>query len=105
LRSLGYRTLEAHDATSAIEMMKLAGSIDLLLTDLVMPGLDGRALASHLLRDHPSLKILFMSGYSEHAAVKTAALGPADHFIAKPFTSSDLSIAVRRTLDNDSRAP
>jgi CheY-like chemotaxis protein len=99
LRSLGYRTIQAHDATSAIEAIASASDgVDLLLTDLVMPGIDGRALAARLLRDYPRLKVVFMSGYTEHAAVKTAALGPDDHFIAKPFRVDDLSAALRRAL-------
>ena len=99
LRSLGYRTIEARDAATAVQAMaSTGGRVDLLLTDLVMPGLDGRALATTLLREHPSLKVLFMSGYSEHAAVKTAALGPDDHFIEKPFGVADLCSAIRRAL-------
>jgi hypothetical protein len=99
LRSLGYRTLDACDASTAIDTLAAdPRPVDLLLTDLVMPGIDGRALASRLLADRPELKVLFMSGYSEHVAVKTSALGPADHFIAKPFSSQDLSAAVRRAL-------
>jgi two-component system, cell cycle sensor histidine kinase and response regulator CckA len=101
LRSLGYRTIEARDATSAVDAIEHAAEpVHLLLTDLVMPGVDGRALASQLLRERPELKVVFMSGYSEHAAIKTAALRPNDHFIQKPFTINDLATVLRRALES-----
>jgi two-component system, cell cycle sensor histidine kinase and response regulator CckA len=100
LLSLGYRITVAHDARSAVRVLGDA-RVDLLLTDLVMPGMDGRALASRALTSHPSLKVVFMSGYTEHAAVKTAALGPEEHFIAKPFTGAELSVAIRRALEDE----
>jgi two-component system, cell cycle sensor histidine kinase and response regulator CckA len=106
LRSLGYRTIEARDATSAVTALEAATEpVQLVLTDLVMPGIDGRTLASRLLRARPNLKVVFMSGYSEHVAIKTTALGPDDHFIQKPFTMNDLAIVLRRALDSERLGP
>jgi signal transduction histidine kinase/DNA-binding response OmpR family regulator len=98
LKSLGYSTTVAHDAASAMEAIK-SSPVDLLLTDLVMPGLDGRTLASRLILEHPALRVVFMSGYSEHAAVKTLSLSPNEHFVAKPFTVDELSVALRRAFE------
>jgi len=99
LVSWGYRVYAADCGTSALAMLeRMLEPIDLVLTDLVMPGLDGRAFASRVLVARPHTKVLFMSGYSEHAAVTTAALGDGDHFLAKPFTASALSSAIQRAL-------
>jgi PAS domain S-box-containing protein len=99
LRSLGFHTLEASDtATALAELDRVDGRVDLLLTDLVMPGDDGRALAARLLARRPSLKVLLMSGYTEHRAVKTAPAHDGEHFVAKPFTAAELSTAIRRVL-------
>jgi two-component system cell cycle sensor histidine kinase/response regulator CckA len=99
LQSFGYQLLEARDPEHALEVAAaFPGPIDLLLTDLVMPGMDGRSLASRLLTTRASTKVVFMSGYTEHAAVKTAAISPDDRFIEKPFTAISLSHIVREVL-------
>jgi signal transduction histidine kinase/CheY-like chemotaxis protein len=99
LTAWGYSLLEARDAGTALAIVKSRREpIDLLFTDLVMPGVDGRALAREVIAEHPSIKVLFMSGYTEHAAVRTATLGPTDHFIPKPFTGTMLSHAILRAL-------
>jgi PAS domain S-box-containing protein len=99
LNSWGFSMCEARDAAQALVLLhELASPVDLLLTDLVMPGLDGRALAARVRADRPQTKVLFMSGYTEHPAVKTAAHDPGEHFIAKPFTGDDLFVAVCRAL-------
>ena len=96
----GYLFVEASNAAGALECVRtLSEPVDLLLTDLVMPGIDGRALATKVLETWPATKVLFMSGYTEHAAVKTAKLGPRDELIAKPFTLVGLSTAILRALD------
>jgi CheY-like chemotaxis protein len=63
-----------------------------------MPGIDGRALAAKILASRPGVKVLFMSGYTQHAALRTAALTSNDQFLEKPFTSHGLSAALVRTL-------
>ncbi len=106
LTSWGYTLLEAPSGPAAIELVRgHAGAIDLLLTDLVMPGgLDGRALSRHVLAARPQTKVVFMSGYTEHAALKNAALGPDDHFVQKPFTARALSETLQRALRGEQAA-
>ena len=98
----GYRVLLAPDGSAALTLARRHHEpIDLLLTDVVMPGLHGRALAEALQRDRPTLRVLFMSGYTEdevlHRGVSTEALA----FIAKPFTPDALAARVRAVLDAD----
>jgi two-component system cell cycle sensor histidine kinase/response regulator CckA len=99
LKARGYQVLAAADGVTGLEILEARGeSIDLLLTDVVMPGIDGRSMALQALKRHPQLQVLYMSGYTEHPAVKGAALGPTDHFIQKPFTVDQMAEAVRTAL-------
>ena len=98
LSSWGYTVLEAGNAEAALELLRRrTEKVDLLLTDLVMPGLDGRELASRVLADRPTTRILYMSGYTDHPSV-TRPLAPHDRVIAKPFVGNDLSVAIRDAL-------
>ncbi|MDF1504472.1 ATP-binding protein [Roseisolibacter sp. H3M3-2] len=102
----GYEVLVAADGPAALALARRREApIDLLLTDVVMPGMHGRALAEALLRDRPTLRVLFMSGYTEdevlHRGVSTEALA----FIAKPFTPDMLAARVRDVLDAGEGAP
>jgi FixJ family two-component response regulator len=64
-----------------------------------MPGgLDGRALSRRFVAQRPDAKVVFMSGYTEHAAIKSAALGPRDHFVPKPFSAQVLNETLQRAL-------
>jgi len=101
LSSWGYTLLEAPNGAAALELLHRVGPIDLLLTDLVLPGIDGRALSRHVLVEQPHAKVVFMSGYSEHAALKNAALGPDDYFVQKPFSARVLSETLHRALHGD----
>jgi hypothetical protein len=99
LTSWGYSMQVATTAEHALAVLDAAAEpFQLIMTDLVMPGLDGRSFATQVLASWPDAKILFMSGYSDHAAVKTTAISAAEHFIAKPFTSEQLASAIDRTL-------
>jgi DNA-binding NtrC family response regulator len=83
----------------ALDILRSQGdAVQLLVTDVVMPEMDGRTLATQVRERHPHIKVLFMSGYTEHVAVKGAALGPGDHFIQKPFTFQQMVAAVKRAL-------
>ncbi len=98
LRLLGYTTHEAASANLGLELLSDAGlHVDLLVTDLVMPGLDGRAFALEAQGLRPGLRVVFMSGFTEHAAVKTARF-EHDHFVEKPFTTAKLSHVIRCAL-------
>ena len=74
-------------------------SIDLLVSDVVMPGMNGRDLARELTAKRPNLRSLFMSGYTSHVIARHGFLEPGLHFLQKPFTLEDLAAAVRSTLD------
>ncbi len=105
LESGGYRVIEAKDAADAIRIASdKNGDIDLLVTDMVMPGLSGPELAQRLQREHPGLSVLFMSGYSEHAATEMANADPSVRLLTKPFSRAAILRAVRETLHNPARA-
>jgi len=95
----GYRVIVAEDGTAALAASRAhEGHIDLLVSDVVMPNLGGLELASTLLRERPTLRVLMMSGYPQHAGQGTAVSLADTSFLAKPFKPTDLLHAVRRTL-------
>ncbi len=99
LESHGYTILEAGDSAAATELFRQhVGKIDLLLTDLVMPGESGRALAETLLELSPSLKVLYMSGYSNDLIAQQGVLDPGIVLLEKPFTLQALLAKVREAL-------
>jgi two-component system cell cycle sensor histidine kinase/response regulator CckA len=95
LQELGHTVLTAANAQQARQRFKAHASIDLLLTDVVMPDTSGPDLATHLLNEHPSLKVVFMSGYTEHAIVQRGVLTPGLTFLHKPFTVEALDAKIR----------
>jgi PAS domain S-box-containing protein len=98
LQRHGYTVLEAPDAPAALELSaQYAGSIDLLLTDMRMPGLNGHTLAERLAGQRPGLGVLFMSGYTEHRAELPAGSERAA-FLQKPFSASELLASVQALL-------
>jgi two-component system cell cycle sensor histidine kinase/response regulator CckA len=99
LQEAGYRTLVANDQVEAFTLCTQERA-DLLLTDVVMPVENGRALANRSSAVHASLKILFMSGYTDDAIVKHGVLDPGTAFIHKPFSSRELLRKVRDVLDS-----
>ncbi len=76
-----------------------AGGIDLLLTDVVMPGMSGRELAQHLTREYPALKVLYMSGYTADVIAHRGILEQGVHFLSKPITRDELARKLREILD------
>ena len=99
LEEEGYTVLAAKDAEEALRLgQESAGSIRLLLTDLVMPGMNGRTLASHLQVRYPEMQVLFISGYKDYAIGYNAALEPDANYLSKPFTPDTLTRAVREVL-------
>jgi FixJ family two-component response regulator len=74
--------------------------IDVLLTDVVMPGASGPELTRLLMAQHPSLKVVYMSGYTEDTIVHHGVLNPGIAFLNKPFTSEKLGRKIREVLDN-----
>lgn len=104
LRDLGYRILEAPNGAAALVILKEPSEVDLLLTDIVMPGgMNGRELADTARSHKPDLKVLFMTGYSGNAIGVRGGLDSGVRIIAKPFTIGALVASVRDVLDgNDS---
>jgi PAS domain S-box-containing protein len=100
LRASGYRVLEARDGTEAVLVnQKHSGPLDLLLTDVLMPGLNGRQVADLLSPARPGLKVLFMSGHAEDAVFRHGVLGSGRSLLQKPFTRTALARKVREVLD------
>jgi PAS domain S-box-containing protein len=100
LARLGYRILEAASPKEARELAAVyAGPIDVLLTDLVMPGTSGRALATELVALRPKLRVLLMSGYTDDTLIRRGSMPPGFAFVPKPFKSSELAQRLRAVLD------
>ncbi len=102
LESCGYTVLEAANGEDALRLADgYPGAIHLLLSDVVMPHLGGRALADRLLLSRPNVKILFLSGYTSDAVVRHGVLDADFAFLQKPFTTSSLAHKVRQMLDQE----
>jgi PAS domain S-box-containing protein len=100
LRNLGYRVRTAADGPSALDVLEADGPIDLLLTDVIMPGkFNGPALAREAVKRQPGLRVLYMSGYTENAFASGGPHGAEVDWLAKPFTKADLARKVREILD------
>jgi signal transduction histidine kinase/ActR/RegA family two-component response regulator len=99
LKSRGYNVLEAGNGLEAIELIDgHDGSIDLVVSDVVMPEMDGPALLKELRKRSPNLKIIFVSGYAEEAFAKSLPEGGQFEFLAKPFTLKQLIAKVKDTM-------
>jgi two-component system cell cycle sensor histidine kinase/response regulator CckA len=104
LRRYGYTLLLARHAPDALRIAEgHPGKIDLLLTDIVMPGGNGRTLAEQLVRSVKGLKVLYTSGYTDSVATIQAIRASAAEFIQKPYSADALARKVRRVLDADTR--
>jgi CheY-like chemotaxis protein len=104
LQKYGYTVLEAADAVSAMQIAEQhQGKIQLLVTDVVMPGIGGRELATRLARLRPEMKVLYISGYPDQAILHRGMLEPGLAFLQKPFTAADLTRKVREVLDTEPR--
>jgi CheY-like chemotaxis protein len=100
LRELGYRVLESSSGVAALEILRAGEPIDLLLTDVVMPGgVDGRQLADAAVRSRPNLKVMFMTGYTRNAIAHQGRLDADVHLISKPFAFDELAERIRARLD------
>jgi CheY-like chemotaxis protein len=101
LESRGYRVLETKGGNEALEIgERHKEHIHLLLTDVVMPQMNGMELAEHLAPLHPETKVLYMSGYADHAVVQHGLLDPSMAFLQKPFTADVLAHKLREVLDS-----
>jgi len=100
LEAYGYTVLLSSGAEEAIRTAEtFPQQIDLLLTDVIMPGMSGRQLAEKVLIQRPKTKIMYMTGYTDDMVVQHRVLEPGVHLLQKPFTRRDLALKVRTTLD------
>ena len=100
LRGKGYRVLTAGSPADAVGLASAhEGAIDLLLTDVIMPGMNGRELARRLAPARPAMRVLYMSGYADAAMSQQGILPPGTAFVSKPFTPEVLARKVREVLD------
>ena len=95
LQEQGYRTLDAVDGPAGLRILRANGRVDLLVTDVGLPGMNGRQLADQARETRPDLKILFITGYAESAAIADGFLQPGMEMITKPFDLDNLSQRIR----------
>ncbi|MDD5630216.1 MAG: PAS domain S-box protein, partial [Elusimicrobia bacterium] len=105
LEGRGYTVLAAANGAAALKLLEgHGGTVELLLTDVVMPGMNGRELACEVTRRCPGVRTLYMSGYTDDAVVRHGVLEPGLAFIYKPFDAEVLAAKVRETLDGPPEA-
>ena len=99
LEDLGYHVVEAEDAAAAIRLFDATGHIDLLISDVGLPGgMNGRQLADTLRGKQPGLEVLFITGYAENAVLNHGHLAAGMHVITKPFQMDNFSRRVKQLL-------
>ena len=98
LEEQGYRTLEAVDGPSGLRVLRMGERIDLLVTDVGLPGMNGRQLADQARETRPGLKVLFITGYAESVAMADGFLQPGMEMITKPFDLDNLSRRIRKMV-------
>jgi PAS domain S-box-containing protein len=99
LEELGYRAVEAVDGPSGLKILQSRRRIDLLVTDIGLPGLNGRQLADAARERRPDLKVLFMTGYAENATIANGFLDPGMSMITKPFAIDALATRIRSIIE------
>ena len=102
LRGLGYTVIDAPDGEGALALLAALERLDLLFTDVVMPGMNGRELADRVCAARPGTPVLFTTGYTRNAVVHNGVLDPGVAFLAKPFTVEQLA---RKVADAVARGP
>ena len=99
LRNRGYQVIEAKGGDAALALMREhAGKIDLLITDVVMPQMDGPTLVREMRELDPELKVIFISGYAEDSFRQRLGSGEGIHFLPKPFSLKQLTIKVKDVI-------
>jgi len=99
LRELGYTVLHADSGAAALLQLGAVPHVDLLFTDIVMPGMDGRKLAEEALKRHPDLKVLFTTGFAPNSVVHNGTLDYGEDLIGKPYSIDQLASKIRDVLD------
>jgi CheY-like chemotaxis protein len=99
LAGAGYRVLEAANGKEALQLIsRWQGGLDLVITDVIMPGMSGQELSAKLRRERPWLKILYVSGYTDDAILQHGTLLPNTAFLQKPFSPASLAQGVREVI-------
>ena len=102
LRNKGYKVLEAKSGENALEVLNAAEeTIDLLITDVVMPHMDGPDLVRHVRESHPDMKVIFISGYTEDAFRQRLDKDSEIHFLPKPFSLKQLATKVKEVISGE----
>jgi CheY-like chemotaxis protein len=100
LESVGYKVLTARNAADALLLLAPRGSpVDLMLTDVVMPGMSGPELAERAATIRPHMKVLFSSGHTDNRALRASVLAAGARFVGKPYTRAELTRAIREALE------
>ena len=100
LRNKGYKVLEADNGEAALDVINASGeAIDLIVSDVVMPGMDGHTLVQLVRHEVPSVKVILMSGYAEEVISEEIQRDPSIHFLAKPFSLKDLAGKVKEVME------
>ena len=100
LTQLSYSVLEAGEASTALSAIECHPEVDILLTDVGLPGINGRQLADEASRRHPGIKILFISGYAKDAIVHNGVLDTGVELLSKPFTMNGLARKIAQVLQH-----
>jgi two-component system, cell cycle sensor histidine kinase and response regulator CckA len=99
LGRFGYVVLTARSGKEALSLARENEDIDLLLTDIMMPGMNGVEVATHVSELRPGIRVFYMSGYADQDLVRQGLLTPGTRFLQKPFTPQELAESVREILD------
>jgi CheY-like chemotaxis protein len=101
LRELGYASLSAADGHAALPVLASNARIDLMITDVGLPGMNGRQLAEIAREHRPDLQILFVTGYAEHATERREFLAPGMEMVTKPFALEALGLKIREMIESE----
>ena len=102
LRELGYTVLEAEDGPSALRQIEKNGKIDLIFTDIGLPGMNGRQFIDEAVRKRrPMIKVLYTTAYAQNAVVHHGRIDPGVHLVSKPFNQADLATKIRAVIDGN----
>ena len=104
LKELGYRAIEAADGPTGLTILQSSIRIDLLITDIGLPGLNGRQVVDAALQNRPDLRVLFMTGYAENATIANGFLEPGMEMITKPFAIEALATRIRDMIEGKASA-